>query len=168
MDVEHQPASHGDGGEHSGRGSGVGLRPRLLGAILVVALATIVVGAVGINRMSALSAKAEQVYTDGAQPLDGLRRLQSDWWQLSAHTARANITGLPATTIAEAQKGAAAAGKALTADGEAVAKMPLAPEARQAFEQFEGAVKTYLTALTQLQGLGLGGNPATIGGLLKT
>ena len=33
------------------------------------------VGAFGINRMSELSDKAEQVYERGAVPLDGLRRL---------------------------------------------------------------------------------------------
>jgi methyl-accepting chemotaxis protein len=167
MDVEHEPTSHPDGGEN-GRGSGPGLRIRMLGAILVVALATVVVGVVGINRMSALSDKAEQVYTHGAQPLDGLRRLQADWWQLSAHTARASIVGLPAATVAEAQRGAAAAGQALTADGEAVAKMALTPDARTAFEQFQAAVQKYLTSLTQLQGLGLTGNPVTIGTLLQT
>src|SRR3954468_23383533 len=91
-----------------------GLRSRLLGAILVVALTTVGVGAFGIQRMSVLSEKAEQVYTDGAAPLDALRQMQSAWWEFSAQTARANIPALPAPTIAEAQQGAAAAMQRLT------------------------------------------------------
>src|SRR3712207_1133287 len=80
--------------------SRLGLRSRLLGAILVVVLATCAVGLVGINRMSALSGKANQVYTDGAIPLDGLRTLQAQWWEYSSHFARTNIPSLPATTLA--------------------------------------------------------------------
>ena len=56
----------------------VGLRGRLLAAILLVALTTLAVGAVGISRMSALSTQADEVYSKGALPLDGLRRLQAD------------------------------------------------------------------------------------------
>jgi methyl-accepting chemotaxis protein len=163
MDVEPQPATPVRGGKN-----GFGLRTRMLGAILVVALATIVVGVVGINRMSALSDKADQVYTEGAAPLDGLRKLETDWWQMSAYTARAAIAGLPPDSIAQAQKDAASKVQALTTDGAAVAKMPLGPDAKKAFETFQSAVKTYLGALSQLQGLGLTGDPATIGALLQT
>jgi methyl-accepting chemotaxis protein len=163
MDVETQPATPARGGKN-----GFGLRTRMLGAIIVVALATIVVGVVGINRMSALSDKADQVYTDGAAPLDGLRKLETDWWQMSAYTARAAIPGLPPESIAQAQKDAASKVQALTTDGAAVAKMPLGPDAKKAFESFQGAVKTYLGALSQLQGLGLTADPATVGALLQT
>jgi methyl-accepting chemotaxis protein len=140
----------------------------MLGAILVVALATIVVGVVGINRMSALSDKADQVYTDGAQPLDGLRKLETDWWQMSAYTARGAIAGLPPEQLAAAQNSAAAKGQDLTTDSAAVAKLPLGTDARKAFEEFQGAVTTYVGALDQLKGLGLTGDPVTIAGLLKT
>ena len=63
----------------AGRLAAVGLRGRLLSAILVVAVTTVGVGAFGISRMSTLSARADQVYTDGALPLDGLRTLQATW-----------------------------------------------------------------------------------------
>src|SRR3954470_19344105 len=78
----------------------VGLRGRLLVAILLVALTTVAVGSVGISRMSELSTQADEVYTDGAVPLDGLRQLQADWWTLAAHTARAAIVALPPATVA--------------------------------------------------------------------
>src|SRR4051794_35977409 len=96
------------------RRRGLGLRARVLGAILVVALTTVGVGAFGIQRMSALSGKADQVYTDGAAPLDALRQLQSAWWEFSAQTARANIVSLPEATKANSLQGAKAAMGRLT------------------------------------------------------
>src|SRR4051812_30661179 len=143
----------------------VGLRGRLLGAILVVSLTTLTVGAVGISRMGELSDQADQVYSDGAVPLDGLRQLQVDWWVLSAHTARANIPSLPPATIANEQRAAAAAAKELTADQATVAGMPLASAATDAFGRFSKSVTAYLTALQQLQA-----NPpvAQVPGLLST
>jgi methyl-accepting chemotaxis protein len=154
MDVQYRPAPQGDGGAappESTTPRGVGLRARLLGAILVVALATIAVGVVGINRMGALRDKADQVYSEGAQPLDALRRLQADWWQLSAYTARAAITALPPASIQQAQQQAAAMGQTLTEETAAVSKMSLTPTGKKAFDQFTAAVQTYLQALAGLQ-----------------
>ncbi|MGY1604027.1 methyl-accepting chemotaxis protein [Geodermatophilus sp. SYSU D00815] len=172
MDVAYEPAPRTEGGDQAGpaaaAGGGLGLRARLLGAILVVALTTLAVGVVGIDRMSTLSDEAARVYDEGARPLDGLRQLESGWWALSAHTARANIAGLPPAQVQQAQQNAAAAGEELAGDTEAVAGMPLSAEARESFEQFATAVQTYLQALTQLQGLGLTGDPAQIQGLLRT
>jgi methyl-accepting chemotaxis protein len=147
--------------------SSVGLRGRLLGAILVVALTTIGVGAFGIQRMSVLSEKADQVFTDGAVPLDALRQMQATWWEFSAQTARANIPGLPPTTVANAQDGAVAAMQKLTGLQQSVVTMPLSADARTAFETFSGAVQSYLTALGQLQQLSLGGDQTQIGALLQ-
>src|SRR3954452_15919589 len=83
-----------------------GLRNRLLGAFLLVALITAGVGSFGIQRMSVLSDQAGQVYDNGAQPLDGLRTLQPDWWQYATDTARANIPTLPPATLAQAAQNA--------------------------------------------------------------
>jgi methyl-accepting chemotaxis protein len=149
------------------RTGGWGLRSRVLGAVLVVALTTLGVGVFGISRMAVISDKAEQVYSDGAQPLDGLRQLQVDWWQLSANTARAAITALPASSIAKAQQNAAAAAEELTADTQAVAGMTLSPDAQTSFAAFQAAVQTYLGALAQLQNAASA--PETdIGPLLQT
>src|SRR3954468_5420411 len=72
--------------------SRIGLRGRLLGAILVVALTTLAVGVVGVQRMSVLSASAERVYTEGTVPLRELKQLQSTWWEHEAWNARSSIT----------------------------------------------------------------------------
>ncbi|WP_245852463.1 methyl-accepting chemotaxis protein [Blastococcus aggregatus] len=132
------------------RSTRFGLRSRMLGSILVVALTTVGVGAFGINRMGELSDKAEQVYERGAVPLDGLRRLEADWWQLSANVARSNVAVLPPSTIAKAKEGAAEYMQILADRTAAVGAMPLPAEARAAFTEFATAVDTYLPALAEL------------------
>ncbi len=132
------------------RGTRFGLRSRMLGAILVVALTTVGVGAFGINRMSELSTKADQVYRTGAVPLDGLRSLEADWWQLSANVARSNVTVLPPDTIATAKQNAAEYMQILADRTASVGAMPLPAEARTAFTEFATAVETYLPALAEL------------------
>ena len=79
----------------------------MIGAVLVAAVATVAVGAFGINRMSALSEAADVVYTEGTVPVDALRKLQVDWWELQTHIARANIEALPAESRASSQEKAA-------------------------------------------------------------
>ncbi|MBN1091173.1 methyl-accepting chemotaxis protein [Blastococcus sp. TML/M2B] len=142
-------------------GSGLGLRTRMLGSILVVALTTVGVGAFGINRMSELSGNAQEVYEDGAVPLDGLRSLEADWWQLSANVARSNVTVLPAETIAKSKQAAADYMEILAEHTAEVDAMPLPAEARAAFTEFATAVDTYLPALAELSQPGfIAANPA--------
>jgi len=148
MDVARPDPVPPSGGSLADR---VGLRGRLLLAIVLVALTTLAVGAVGISRMATLSDRAEEVYSDGAVPLDGLRQLQATWWELSTHTARANIPTLPAATVAQEEQESAAVGQDLTEQTAAVAEMPLSPEGRAAFETFAGNVQTYLGLLAQLR-----------------
>jgi methyl-accepting chemotaxis protein len=133
--------------------SGWSLRTRLLGAILVVAAITLAVGLFGIQRMSVLADKADEVYSDGAEPLDGLRTLQVDWWELSAQTARAAIPMLPPANIQAARQEAGEAAERMTGDAETVAGMALTDDARAQFEAFRAASETYLTALARLQAL---------------
>ena len=135
-----------------------GLRSRLLGAILVVALTTVGVGAFGIQRMSVLSDKADEVYAKGAAPLDALRGLQITWWTLAAQTARANIPTLPPETIANAKQGAADSARTLAQQTAAVAELPLSPAAEQAFQAFAAAAQTYLQDLATIQQLAAGGD----------
>ena len=71
------------------------LRVRMIGVVLVAGVATVAVGSFGINRMSALSEAADVVHTEGTVPVDALRKLQVDWWELQTHIARANIEALP-------------------------------------------------------------------------
>jgi methyl-accepting chemotaxis protein len=133
--------------------SGWSLRTRLLGAILVVAAITLAVGLFGIQRMSVLADKADEVYSNGAEPLDGLRTLQVDWWELSAQTARAAIPTLPPANIQAARQEAGEAAERMTGDAETVAGMALTDDARAQFEAFRAASETYLTALARLQAL---------------
>jgi methyl-accepting chemotaxis protein len=127
-----------------------GLRSRLLGAFLVVALTTVGVGIFGISRMSVISNQATQVYDDGAVPLDGLRQLQVTWWELAASTARSNIPTLPAATVAQSRQLAATASSQLTAETKAVGAMPLTPAARNAFNTFSATANDYLQTLAKL------------------
>jgi methyl-accepting chemotaxis protein len=173
--MEHTYEEHDEQPQEAGpaepaQRSGIrwGLRGRLLGAILVVALTTVGVGAFGIQRMSALSEKADQVYTHGAAPLDALRQVQSTWWEFSAETARAAIVALPAESKADAQQGAEEAMQRLTELSGTIADMPLDAEARAAFDQVDAAVQTYVTALAQLKGGAGAADPAIVGRLLQT
>ena len=127
------------------------LRVRMIGAVLVAGVTTVGVGAFGINRMSELSAKADDVYTEGTVPVDALRKLQVDWWELQTHIARANIEALPPESRASAQEKAVAAGQILAADIEAAADLPLSPDAAAAFEEFAGATQQYLALVAQIQ-----------------
>ncbi|MET0789127.1 MAG: MCP four helix bundle domain-containing protein, partial [Cellulomonas sp.] len=127
------------------------LRVRMIGAVLVAGVATVAVGAFGINRMSALSEAADVVHTEGTVPVDALRNLQVHWWELQTHVARANIEALPAESRASSQDKAALAGQALVADVEAAGDLPLSPDAAAAFGEFAGATQEYLTLVAQLQ-----------------
>ena len=133
----------------------VGLRGRLLAAILLVALTTLGVGAVGISRMSHLSDQAEQVYTDGAVPLDGVRQLQALWFELQSYSARTSIPTLPAATLAASVQGVSDTTQELATEAAAVDAMPLSAEARTAFEAFQAASADYTATVAQLvQGAG--------------
>ncbi|RBY74966.1 methyl-accepting chemotaxis protein [Blastococcus sp. TF02-09] len=176
--MEHEPdlptatgAVPGTGPDAPG-GSRFGLRSRMLGAILVVALTTVGVGAFGVQRMSVLSDQAQRVYDDGAVPLDGLRQLQVDWWAMSASTARANIAALPEESRVKYRERATELQQQMAEQRVAVAAMPLADATRAEFDRFETAVDTYLGYLTELVAAGTTASgasatsPARLGELL--
>jgi methyl-accepting chemotaxis protein len=127
------------------------LRVRMIGAVLVAGVATVAVGSFGINRMSALSEAADVVHTEGTVPVDALRKLQVDWWELQTHIARANIEALPPESRASSQDKGALAAQTLTADVEAAGDLPLSTDAAAAFGEFAGATQQYLTLVGQLQ-----------------
>ncbi|WP_051683717.1 methyl-accepting chemotaxis protein [Blastococcus sp. URHD0036] len=148
------------------QGQGWGLRSRVLGAVMVVAVTTLGVGVFGISRMATLDQKAGEVYSQGAEPLDGLRRLQADWWELAANTARSAIPTLPAESIAKAAQNVVTIGDRLTADTEAVAAMPLSPAAQEAFTEFTTSVDAYLSTLAELRAPNVA--PARLGELVQS
>jgi methyl-accepting chemotaxis protein len=127
------------------------LRARMIGAVLVAGVATVAVGAFGINRMSALSEAADVVYAEGTVPVDSLRKLQVDWWELQTHIARSNIEALPPESRKSSQDKSALAAQTLTADVEAAADLPLSPDAAAAFGEFSGATQEYLSLVAELQ-----------------
>jgi hypothetical protein len=121
----HEPGSAVDDAPHPAgvdRGNR-SLRVRMIGAVLVASVTTVGVGAFGINRMSELSAKADVVYSQGTLPVDALRTLQVDWWELQTHIARANIEVLPPESRASSQEKATAAAKTLATDVQAAAAL---------------------------------------------
>ncbi|MGY1857508.1 methyl-accepting chemotaxis protein [Modestobacter sp. SYSU DS0290] len=130
----------------------MGLRGRLVVALALVALATVSVGLFGVQRMSVLSDKAEQVYAEGAVPLDALRQLQADWWQFSANNARASVAGLPPATLAAFAEASRENLQALQEHTETTTDLPLAADARTAFEGFAAGTQQYLALLQQLSG----------------
>src|SRR3954451_24256960 len=127
-EVDH-PAAGGDRVRRANRS----LRVRMIGAVLIAGVTTVAVGAFGINRMSTLSEEADVVYAEGTVPVDALRTLQVDWWQLQTHIARANIEALPPESRASSQQKAAVAAQPLAADVGAAADLPLSPDAATAF-----------------------------------
>src|SRR5215204_4396920 len=127
------------------------LRVRMIGAVLVASVTTVGVGVFGVDRMSELSAKADVVYSEGTVPVDALRKLQVDWWELQTHIARANIEALPPESRASSKEKAATAGQTLTADVEAAADLLLSADARAALQEFAGATQQYLALVTRIQ-----------------
>jgi methyl-accepting chemotaxis protein len=149
----HEPDStlDGDARPAGGRRANRSLRVRMIGAVLVASVTTVGVGLFGVNRMSELSAKADLVYSHGTVPVDALRKLQVDWWELQTHIARANIEALPADSRASSQQKATAAAKALSTDVQAAADLPLSSEAETAYKQFADATSKYLALVAQIQ-----------------
>src|SRR3954453_20188710 len=130
----------------------VGLRGRLLGAILVVALTTLAVGIIGVQRMSVLSASAERVYTDGTVPLRELKQLQLDWWTHEAYSARSSITSAGLEVNAGDAAKAAKAQEVLTAQIDVVAALDLSGAVADSFATFQKDAKQYAQVEQGLQG----------------
>jgi len=145
----------------------IGLRGRLLTAVLVVALTTVGVGAFGISRMSALSEQANEVFTDGEIPVDGFRQVESLWWQYSTWQARGGMAGMPPAVLAAANENAQDLVPKFKAQLELVGTMPLSADAKAAQEQLGTTSEEYLTALAQLIQAQTQGDLATAGALVQ-
>ncbi|WP_138759000.1 methyl-accepting chemotaxis protein [Modestobacter altitudinis] len=145
----------------------LGLRGRLVAAVLLVALTTLAVGAVGISRMASIREEAQRVYAEGEVPVDGLRGVESLWWQFNTWQARQQLTTLPPETIAMAAQATAALVPQFNDQLAAVSTMPLSPDARAAYEQIVAASSDYLTQLQQLQRAQQTGDLAAAGTSVK-
>ncbi len=122
----------------------VGLRGRLLAAIALVSLTTLAVGGIGVQRMSALSADAEKVYTEGTLPLQALEELRTAWWTHEAYSGRSLIVSAGPEVNAQDAASAAEAQEVLEAQGEVVAAATLAPGVAGHFADYQQAAASYL------------------------
>ena len=130
--------------------AGVGLRTRLLAAFLALAVISVAIGCFGISRMGSLREQARDVYTDGALPLEGMRKLEADWWIYEAFNAKTLIPGLAAEELAQFRTLSSGALEQLAADEAAVEAMALPPTAQEAFATFKQATQAYQDSLVQL------------------
>ncbi|MCZ2816319.1 methyl-accepting chemotaxis protein [Modestobacter sp. VKM Ac-2984] len=128
----------------------VGLRGRLLTAILLVAVTTLTVGGVGIQRMAVLNDKAHEVYDEGAVPLDALRTLQAQWWQLQSNINMLSIPRIPQSMVDEATANVADVTAGLQEGSADLRDADLPPEVSAPFDTFESATGEYLDTRAQL------------------
>ena len=129
---------------------GWGLRNRLVAAILVVGLATLAVGTVGIQRMSGLSDSAQRVYTDGTMPLKAVQQLQVTWWTFQAFSARQNVASAgPEANAEDAQTATQLAGT-LADQLTTVRATDLTDATRAQLVTYEGAYEDYTASLNRL------------------
>jgi methyl-accepting chemotaxis protein len=149
-----------------GRRRGLGIRTRLLGAILIVALTTLIVGVFGIQRMSMLSDRAQEVYETGTVPLDKIRALESTWWEYRNHRSTASVPNLPAETLARTRESV----KTTEAEiGELLIELesvPMNGSTRAAYVSYRDSVQAYLEALPKVAAAFAAGDKAALGTML--
>ena len=104
--------------------------------------------------MAALSDEADAVYAEGTVPVDALRELQVDWWQLQTHTPGFNIEALPAGARLSAQDKAAAAAETLSRGHRARSTACRSPRRRGRRTEFAAASQQYLGLLAEIQAVG--------------
>ncbi|MQA34402.1 methyl-accepting chemotaxis protein [Modestobacter roseus] len=139
----------------------VGLRGRLLAAILLVALTTVAVGIVGVHRMSSLSDRASDVYTEGTVPLAQLKTLETTWWQYRTFQALASIPGRPAAATEQNAEDITSTMDSLRTQMAALQSAPLAPDARAAFDSYTAAAQQFMTVLEQINAAAAAGDSET-------
>ncbi|MGY1840717.1 MULTISPECIES: methyl-accepting chemotaxis protein [unclassified Modestobacter] len=150
MDVDNRSAAETEDAGPLAVFGRVGLRGRLLAAILVVALATLTVGVLGIQRMSTLSHQAQDVYDRGTVPLEQLDGLESLWWEQQAYSARSAMENLPDEVLAQNAEAATEAQGRLAEALEAVDTGALAASVRGPLEQFREAAMGFFDNQAQI------------------
>jgi methyl-accepting chemotaxis protein len=118
---------------------------RLLASFLVVTLATVAVGVVGLRELSSLNNKAGDIYAKGAVPAASVRSLEGTWFHYATDLADGSLTKilLPAQIAAATADQKTQIAK-LTADIATTQKMALAPGAAAAVKTLSQDVATYL------------------------
>ncbi|WP_299954719.1 methyl-accepting chemotaxis protein [uncultured Modestobacter sp.] len=135
----------------------MGLQARLLVAFLVVALITLIVGAIGVTRMSELSHQAEAVYEDGAVPLRDILLLRSTYWEMQAATSRSQSPGLGPDIVQSLQEQSVAIRGTLDGLRAGLDETTLEPATEAAFQDFQGAIALYDDTSAQMAEIGAAG-----------
>ncbi|WP_096304268.1 methyl-accepting chemotaxis protein [Jatrophihabitans sp. GAS493] len=124
---------------------------RLVAAFLVVTMATVAVGLVGLHELAALNAKAKGIYAAGAVPAEAVRGLEGTWFHYTTDLTQSGLTAvLPAAEIAAVTADSKVQIKKLTDDIASVQKMPLTPAASAAVTTLASDVANYLKDITLL------------------
>ncbi|WP_246625502.1 methyl-accepting chemotaxis protein [Modestobacter italicus] len=121
----------------------MGLQARLLVAFLLVALITLIVGALGVTRMSELSHQAEAVYEDGAVPLRDILLLRSTYWEMQAATSRSLSPGLGPDVVQSLQEQSVAIRGMLDGLRAGLDEADLGSATEAAFQDFQAAIALY-------------------------
>ncbi|MCZ2846459.1 methyl-accepting chemotaxis protein [Modestobacter sp. VKM Ac-2978] len=141
----------------------IGLRGRLLAAFLTVALMTLVVGGLGISRMSALSHQAEVVYEEGAVPLRDILLLRSTYWQYQATVSRSTGAGLSPEIVQSLEEQTVAIRETLDGLRAGLDEVALRPATEAAFQDFQTAIALYDDASAQMGEIAAsGGDPMSV------
>ncbi|NEL56667.1 methyl-accepting chemotaxis protein, partial [Goekera deserti] len=157
------PSDPGSAGHPGGISSRLGLRSRLLGAILVLAVVTVVVTGLGVARMAALSERADQAYSEGTVPLDTFRAIQVDWWVYVASTARSSLPGVPPQAVEAARQQAQGALASIDAGVARLQETELIPAADEQLERFITNRADYLTTFDAVRAAVAAGDVAARG-----
>uniref|UniRef100_UPI0034DFFA3A methyl-accepting chemotaxis protein n=1 Tax=Modestobacter roseus TaxID=1181884 RepID=UPI0034DFFA3A len=137
-----------------------GLRTRLLAAFLLVALATLAVGALGVTRMNELSRQAEEVYTEGAVPLRDILLLRSTYWQYQATISRGQGVGLTPDIVQSLQEQQVTIRETLDELRAGLDELSLRPATEAAFQDFQAAIALYDDTSAKMAEIGAAGGNA--------
>ncbi|MCZ2803597.1 methyl-accepting chemotaxis protein [Modestobacter sp. VKM Ac-2983] len=163
---DHEPTTHApDPADEPGRNplARLGLRGRLLAAFLTVALMTLLVGGLGISRMSALSHQAEVVYEEGAVPLRDILLLRSTYWQYQATISRSTGAGLSPEIVQALQEQTVTIRETLDGLRADLEEVALRPATEAAFQDFQAAITLFDDTSAQMAEIGAaGGDPMSV------
>ncbi|MPQ98058.1 HAMP domain-containing protein [Modestobacter sp. I12A-02628] len=126
------------------------LRLRLLVAIALVGVTTLVAGAVGVMRMSELDRQAQNVYAEGAVPMDLVRSIQTNWYRGIVGSTRALLPGTSAEFNAAAKQTAVDSVARMEELAAEVNRIGLEGEAADRFAEYEVAVADFLAKQTAI------------------
>ncbi len=164
--MDHTHSADRAGTEGSRGHTSWGLRSRVLGAILVVAVTTVAAGGVGVARMATMAEQAQDVFDSGTRPLDALHTMQATFLDFQVGQARTAIPTLPPEVIARAAASTADAQASLESQVADFDDAVLGAEAREAYGTFVSQVQAYFATNAELDALVAAGDFASVNQLI--